>query len=693
MRGRPAERSHIGGGKKGSEAIEGWKIVRGVHYTHIILCTYAICQQLPICHIRGMFSFSELAALSALSLSVVAATPALAQRADDNAIADAEDAFGSSEGVETLGIYVPAAVRGFSPLDAGNVRLEGLYVDRQGEFSPRLIEGNRIRVGPSATSYAFPAPSGVVDYRLRTPGDEAMLSVVAQTNSWSGRLLEVDAVLPIRRGELSLGGGASLSRSEYASGNNADISNVGLIAHWQPSADSEMKFFWSRTRIADEDIYPIILGDGATTPPRLERRRFLGQPWADVETERFAYGVIGRANLAGFAVRGGLFRSVNEVLEGHSVFLRAADPGTLAERAISAIPGRLGASTSGEFGAVRSFAAGGVDHRIQVVVRGRDQNRRYGGGTRVSLRPAPFGQPDYVEQPDVAFSAQNFDTVRQWSVGLDYRAEIDGLGQFSAGVQKVDYRKRVTTPSAPMPGSHDAPWLFNASASIAVTSSISVYGSYTRGLEESDVAPETALNRDEAPPAIRTRQVDVGVRMRVANMTVIAGAFQIERPYYGVDSLEMFRQLGAVTHQGLELSVSGSPAPGLTLVAGGTLLRPRVSGDEVVSGTIGSRPIDVPTRKLIVSLDWRPRSSPTSFDLAVEHTGPNTGDALNRVLVPAYTTLNLGVRHRFRLGGSPAMLRLQANNVFDSYGWEVGGNNAFIYTQPRQLLARLAVDF
>lgn len=109
--------------------------------------------------------------MAATSLAgVLASAPAFSHRSDDNAIADAEDASGSNDGGEVLGIYNPNAVRGFSPIDAGNVRLEGPYFDRQGEFSTRLVEGNRIRVGPSAAGYAFPAPSGVVDYRLRTPG-------------------------------------------------------------------------------------------------------------------------------------------------------------------------------------------------------------------------------------------------------------------------------------------------------------------------------------------------------------------------------------------------------------------------------------------------------------------------------------------------------------------------------------------
>jgi len=269
----------------------------------------------------------------------------------------------------------------------------------------------------------------------------------------------------------------------------------------------------------------------------------------------------------------------------------------------------------------------------------------------------------------------------------------EGVGQFSIGAQKVNYRKQVTTPGGPAPESRDAPWLFNASASLNLTSSMMVYGSYTRGLEESDVAPETAINRDEAPPAIRTRQFDIGARIRFDGMTVIAGTFDIERPYYGVDAGEVFRRLGAVRHQGVELSVSGSPAQGLTLVAGGTLLRARLSGDEVARGAIGRRPIDVPARKLIANLDWRPSSSPTSVDLAAEHTGPNMGDALNRVRVRSYTTVNLGFRHRFRMGAAPATLRLQASNLFNAFGWEVAGNNAFLYIQPRQIVARLAVDF
>jgi iron complex outermembrane receptor protein len=384
-----------------------------------------------------MSRFKTIAGIAASIVALPAYSPAFAQRADDNAIADAEDAFGSNDGGEMLGIYNPNSVRGFSPIDAGNVRLEGLYFDRQGDFSPRLVEGNRIRVGPSAVSYAFPAPSGVVDYRLRAPGGNAMLSSVLQANSWGGALVEIDAAVPISD-VLSVGGGVSFSRSEYPSGNNADITNVAAIAHWRPAPGTDVKMFGSRTRIADEDIYPIILGNGVETPGRLTRRRFLGQPWADVETERYTFGAIGRTSIAGFAVRAGLFRSDNEVREGHNVFLHAAPLETPADRIVSAYPGRAGVSTSGELGVARTFSTSAFEHRIQLVARGRAHDRRYGGSIRRSLGSAPFGEADFVSKPEFDFPAQSNDRVRQWSIGLDYQVRVHRIGQFSIGAQKVD---------------------------------------------------------------------------------------------------------------------------------------------------------------------------------------------------------------------------------------------------------------
>src|SRR5262245_25302040 len=85
-----------------------------------------------------------------LAAACLAMQPALAQRTDDNATQESDDAFGRSVGNESIGIYDDGEVRGFSPIDAGNVRIEGLYFDRLSDPTQRLIDGSAVRVGIAA---------------------------------------------------------------------------------------------------------------------------------------------------------------------------------------------------------------------------------------------------------------------------------------------------------------------------------------------------------------------------------------------------------------------------------------------------------------------------------------------------------------------------------------------------------------
>lgn len=619
--------------------------------------------------------------------------PALAQRVNENAVSDAEDAFGSNIGGETLGIYSPSDVRGFSPTDAGNVRIEGLYIDRQTELTSRLVAGNRIRIGPSALGYAFPAPSGIADYRIRAAQDEAVLSTAAKVTSFGGWEVEADGLLPLDGRRLGLAAGAGFYRNQFQFRNSNDVLSTAASLAWRPNDVTEIKPFWSRIQVDDEEAYPIVIGDGQGLPDRMTRRRFLGQDWADYEVERVTYGGLGRTRIGGFTLRGGAFRSANITTEGYTILLDAAPRGTPAARAIIANPRRSNASTSGEVNLARSFSIGQSRHELLFAVRARRQTRFYGGADRADLGPARFDEELAVSRPAFAFSERTEDRVRQWTAGLAYRGLIEGVGQLNLGIQRSDYRKNVTTPTGALPESRARPWLFNAAAAVEITPALALYGGMTRGLEESDVAPETAVNRDEAPPAIRTRQIDAGVRWRLGPMTLIAGGFDIEKPYYGLDRGNVFRRLGTVTHRGVEVSLSGSPVAGLTVVAGGVLLDARLSGDEVAEGAIGRRPIGTPSRTLIANLDYRLPDFPNlSFDLAVEHAGRRYADAANDVRVPARTIVDLGARYRFRLGRVPAVLRVQATNLFNTYGWDVEGNNAFVYIQSRQVIARLAMD-
>src|SRR5947207_15489977 len=108
--------------------------------------------------------------------AVTMAVPAQAQRAAENAARAAEDAFGTSIGNENVGLYSTNSARGFSPMQAGNIRIDGLYYDQQFNLQGRVVTGTTMRVGLSTQSYPFPAPTGIADINLRRPGERTILS-------------------------------------------------------------------------------------------------------------------------------------------------------------------------------------------------------------------------------------------------------------------------------------------------------------------------------------------------------------------------------------------------------------------------------------------------------------------------------------------------------------------------------------
>jgi hypothetical protein len=112
----------------------------------------------PNVAIRG--SWSKLFRIAAALMALSPPTAVYAQHASDDPLATANDAFGLTLGLESIGLYGPGLVRGFNPQTAGNVRIDGLYFDQQGTLSNRVVEGSTIRIGVSEIGYAFPAPTG-----------------------------------------------------------------------------------------------------------------------------------------------------------------------------------------------------------------------------------------------------------------------------------------------------------------------------------------------------------------------------------------------------------------------------------------------------------------------------------------------------------------------------------------------------
>lgn len=626
--------------------------------------------------------------------AVVAPGAALAQRVGDNAVAGAEDAFGASIGNERVGLYSSSEVRGFSPIAAGNIRLEGLYMDRPASFTDRLVASNVVRVGLAAQNYLFPAPTGVVDFRIRPSGDEPLLSVLAGYGPLNGGRIELDGQLPVSS-TLSLFGGVAGFDDEYGSGADAVYASYALGARWRPAPGVQILPFWSRVDTWNRESAPIYAASPGVLPQEVARRRFVGPSWADNRSIATNSGVVVQAPLPGdLGLSLGLFRSENDTRENYAHVLTGITADGLATRRISRDPRQTSGSTSGEARVSRTLVRGDFSHGLHASVRGRARDSLYGGGGAYNFGTVRLEDPVDTPPPSFVLGARTEEQVKQWTGGAAYDLRWRGRGSLMLGLQRTDYRKTVRRPGAAPALTHDSAWLYNAAASWTLTRQLALYGSVTRGLEESGVAPDSAANRTQALPAIMTDQWDAGVRwVMPGDLRLVAGAFDVRKPYFAPDEVNVFREMGAVRHRGLEVSLTGAPVEGLNLVAGAVLMRPRVTGAPVAQGRLGPKPVGQTTTTLTLSGTWSLPVKGLALTFGANHHGRRTADQLNRVSTPAATIWDAGLRYRFDMGKTPALLRLQVTNLTDVFDWRVVSSGTYDVNAPRAAALFLTMDF
>ncbi len=641
--------------------------------------------------------------LGVLSVAVVALVPhaAWAQRAHENVATQSGDAFGRTVGQDRSGLYSSDDVRGFNPVDAGNVRLEGLYYDLVDRLSPRLTDSSTIRVGPAALRYPFPAPTGLVDYSLTQPRGATSYSFnLEDGGSFSDGIGgSFEFKQPIDGERLGISGGIGFRNATKWEGGKARYRTVGATLGWRPSDKVTVLLFGGAFYFNDDEARPTYYPADTTLPPQQERGQDLSQTWTDRNATNWAYGGVVKAPLGPVGLEAGLFyngRTQDSVYA--DLLFGVASDGSVASRRIIADGDNRDASLSGELRLVKQWQQGASNHRLVASVRGRSRDRRFGGSQSIALGPSTILAPDLRTEPLVVLGPKSVDQVRQLTYGLSYSLVRTGRYGFDASLSKTSYKKAIdfADPLLADPVSRTGPVMWNVAATYNLTPTLSLYGGVSHGMEEALVAPEIASNRAEAPAAIQTRQIEAGFKYALTpRLTLIAGAFRITKPYYNLDPALRYRQLGTLTNRGLELSLTGQVVPGLTVVSGTMLLDPRITGEAVDTNLIGQRPVGQIRRRSVLNLDWRmgQGKGPLSFDVAIESLSSRMGNSANTLTAPPRTVVSLGLRYRFKLAGADWLLRPVLQNAFDNYGWNVSSSGGFTYVPPRALISQLVADF
>ena len=631
------------------------------------------------------------------TLSILAAgafaEPALAQRTGENAVTAADDAFGTSVGNETIGLYGTDEVRGFSPVAAGNIRIDGLYMGGIVIGNQRIQSGSTVRVGLSAQGYAFPAPTGIVELSLRPVGTEPALSTVLYAGD-NQNGIDLDAQLPIGN---QFGVAAGISFNQYVDfpgGDQARYLDIGIAPVWRPREGTEVRAYFGLQDAPIDRSTPFTFVDGKELPPDLPNRMH-GQKWAAWKNRFTTMGVFGHTTFGQWRLGGGAFRHVVDSEKSFNTLYVNAHADGSARYVVNIHPPRLTEQNAGEIRLSRQFDEGPRHHVVHLSARGGTRTGDFGGEAVVDFGPAIVGEvPPEFPEPDVNFGEETSDKARQYGSGIAYHGRWPDVGEISVGVQKVKYRKTVSPPNQADIVTRADPWLWNGTLAINIAKGLVAYAGYTKGLEDSGIAPEIAANRSEAPPALLTSQRDIGLRYAFGPMRLVVGAFDVRKPYFNLGPGLIYAQLGTVRHRGLEISLSGEPVKGLNLVAGAVLMKPRVTGDAVDLGLVGKMPVGQAERSATAYVDYvLPFFPDLSVNLGVQHLGKRAGSVDNLLTVPGRTLVNAGGRYRFELMKVPASLRLQVTNLFDDYAWNVTGGGGFRRVFPRRVQASLSMDF
>ena len=627
---------------------------------------------------------------------------AAAQRASDNVTTQSSDAFGRSVGNEKSGLYTAEDVRGFNPVEAGNVRLEGLYFDQVDRVSTRLIDGNTIRVGPASQRYPFPAPTGLVDYSLTQPRAKPSYSATFDTGSSNSLGLggSFEVKQPLRGEQLGLSGGVGFRNALRTEGGTGFFRTFGGTLAMRSTPGAELLLFAGDFRIRSDEARPTLFLTGSAGPPRLKRGEDLSQGWTGRNTDTWLWGAIGKLPLsAGLRIETGLFYTRRDLHTAFAdLYTGVQVTGATSGHRIVADAGSFDASLSGETRLVRQWHGGEINQQLTLSLRGRHKVRRFGGTAAFQFGPASLLAPAPLPEPAYTIGPKNRDRVDQLTYGLAWSLVSARGFTLDAGLSRTSYTKAIdfADPMLADPLTRDRPLTWNLSGSLELARGLSVYAGASQGLEEALIAPDVAINRSEAPPAIHTRQVEGGVKLALTpHMTLIAGAFSITKPYYNLDSAQRYRQLGSLNNRGIELSLTGQLRPGLNVVGGLLLLDPRISGEAVTSGQIGPRPVGQLRRHGVLNFDWRLNAgkSAASFDLAVESLSSRVGNSANTLAAAPRSVVNLGARYRFHLGPGTFLLRPLVQNVFNNYGWQVSTSGGWTYTAPRAFTVQIVADF
>jgi iron complex outermembrane receptor protein len=579
------------------------------------------------------------------------------------------------------------SIRGFTLDNRFNYRREGLPISA--ETSIPLDNKERIEIlkGTSGIQSGTSAPGGLVNYVVKRPTEHDLRAVTLEATGRGsvlgavdlGGRFGVDRVFGYR---LNVAHEELRPRTRNLDGHR-DL--VALAADWRLSRDTvvEAEFEWSHKSQPSQPGFSL-LGDRLPRVPD-PRLNLNNQPWSqpsvfDAFTGSLRMEQALNADWRWTAQLGSQRLKTDDRLaypfgcsaEGN--FDRYCQDGSFDFYDFRSENERR-TQQAASLGLKGKLNTGSVQHDLSLgLMRSRVENRFQDS----AYNPVGSGNIDgtAVVPADPRLTTPNTNRDER-SLELSLADAIHWTPAFTTWVglrhTRLDRSSVGTDGEGATPyGAHlTTPWL---AASYKLAAQTMVYASYGEGVESAVVPNRSAFaftNAGVALPALKSRQLEIGVKGGDDVLAWQLAWFQIKRPLTNLDTgcgLNASCEAGfdgEAVHRGLEANAQWRSGP-WQVDGGATLLDAKRKGSTITPDYNGKRPVNVPDWVLRARAAYQFAAVPgLQLEGLLSHEAKRAVVPDASIMLGAWTRLDAALRYNTRLGGAPTAWTLAVENLTD----------------------------
>ena len=263
----------------------------------------------------------------------------------------------------------------------------------------------------------------------------------------------------------------------------------------------------------------------------------------------------------------------------------------------------------------------------------------------------------------------------------------------------------------------------SASVMFKPRADMTLYATFADSIQAPDVAAANSgniiiTNASQALPPYRSKEYEVGYKLRIRRINFSTALFRVERPFAnfvtgvvnpicgaqsGTGNCEEFRITGNQRNYGVESTISGRIFPSLMLTAGLSILDPKLT-DTGIAATNNRNFVGIPDYKSNILAECRlPAILGAYLNFDWQHVGRRPIDDINSSYTPQFNTFDLGARYTAKIMGKVTTWRVTANNASNVHYWStlgpgsITGQSTGSYLghlgEPRLITASMRFDF